>query len=154
MRVMSKLAHRSTCLCVVALLLNGCASTTPPEGGPTTADPRLSTNPGSRTPSDDTVVSVSIIPASLTLDVDGAAPQNATVQYAATGTTVAGATVPVLGNWSIDRPDLADIDIASGALVASGLRGGSSVVTFRYQGLTATATLKLRLLLAGAAIPS
>lgn len=147
----SLLPYRSlwiACLCVVA---SGCAASTPSDGTPTHT---ASTHPDGRLPNEDAIVAITVSPATLTLDVDSASPQSATAQYAATGTTAAGATVALLGNWSIDRPDLADVDVASGALVATGLRGGNGVVTFKYQGLSATATIKLRLGITGTAIPS
>ena len=88
------------------------------------------------------IVKVEITPSAAQIDVDNGVI-GAPVEYTAIGTTVDGEQVPVVGEWSFDRPDLATL--TGHTLAATGLAGGTGNVTFTLDDLDAEATLLVKL---------
>ncbi|MFO0550018.1 MAG: hypothetical protein U0271_16605 [Polyangiaceae bacterium] len=97
---------------------------------------------------DPTFVSIEISPPSATITVDnGVIPPPS--QFTVLGTTDKNEQIaidPSEITWSFARPDLAQLS-PSGALTATGLVGGQSVLTASYKTLQATADVTVKLVL-------
>jgi hypothetical protein len=138
--------------CTLVALLSACAAEGPPgfsgggygEGAGVTAAGSTSASgdeSGSDTATSDAVVSIAIQPEHVVLDVvDGALPPP--TEFVAIGTTDAGEQIPLVGVWSFDRPDLAQI--VGGSLGVTGLAGGTGTVTFAADAGTATTTATIK----------
>ena len=86
--------------------------------------------------------SLAITPSSTTLDVSNGIP--ATAQFQATATYADNTTAQVQAQWSADDPTVGAID-NGGAFKATGLLGGVVNITAKYQTLSASAVLTVKL---------
>lgn len=124
---------------------------TPPadaSGGDAGDDASLDTTVGDETGDDagfidhGAAVSLAITPMGAIIDVVNGA--SAPVGFHAIVTYADMATAPVGATWSLDRPDLGTLD-TSGLFTASGTLGGQTIVTAKYNGLTATVKVDVKL---------
>ena len=83
------------------------------------------------------VVSLTVDPATATIDVQNGAPGSTT--FTAIATFEDHFVGPVPASWAFDRPDVALIDLNSGVLTAHGTLGGQGTVTATVQSISATA---------------
>lgn len=127
------------------------SDTTPPTSGSDDGTTLDTNGPTTMTPDttdtgDDPIVSIEIDPLdAIVTVVDGQIP--AALMYTAKGVTMGGEKVPIGGNWTFDKIDLANIGSGDGSFLATGFAGGKGTVTFDANiGLQATtsATVKLQ----------